>query len=369
MRWYLFAFHRRATHRVGVQLRTAQISGAGLLSAAVLTTGAEPPIWLKTVGVMAVSIAATLSVDDRLAADWLRAAWAHVPFCRRSKRLAVRSAAVTGSISDPGELVGVRWDGDDLVAVVALAPRPLTPTIVGERTLHADVCDTAVIAEFLAGVEPGIVVDVVSAGWRVSPQCPPAVRGSYEQLQGSDPAPGFRRTWLVLRADPYQVVPHVRWRGAGVGALAQTLVATATRLADTLASSGIDARAQTSFAVFDELTGLTSDITAVRWSHLRRPGCFTTVFCAPGGPDVWWSIRADRTLTRTRLRCGQPPRSVVALTTSRPIDRDPPGWSRLRGAQAAALAGATPIIDRHWRVPIGSAGVLVGKTADDGLNV
>ena len=68
-------------------------------------------------------------------------------------------------------------------------------------------------------MEPGIVVDVVSAGWRVFPQCPAAVRGSYEQLQGSDPAPGFRRSWLVLRVDPHAVVAGVRWRGGGVAAV------------------------------------------------------------------------------------------------------------------------------------------------------
>ena len=43
----------------------------------------------------------------------------------------------------------------------------------------------------------------------------------------------------------------------------------------------------------------------------------------------------------------------------------PRGFSCLFGGQrAAAVQGQSPLTDRHYELPIGSAGVLVGETAD-----
>ena len=42
----------------------------------------------------------------------------------------------------------------------------------------------------------------------------------------------------------------------------------------------------------------------------------------------------------------------------------PRGFSCLFGGQRAALHGQSPLTDRHYELPIGSAGVLVGETAD-----
>ncbi len=42
----------------------------------------------------------------------------------------------------------------------------------------------------------------------------------------------------------------------------------------------------------------------------------------------------------------------------------PRGFSCLFGGQRAALLGQSPVTDRHYELPIGSAGVLVGETAD-----
>lgn len=78
---------------------------------------------------------------------------------------------------------------------------------------------------------------------------------------------------------------------------------------------------------------------------------------------MWWSARADHTITRVRVRPGAAPSSAILLTTlANPTT--PRGFSCLFGGQRAALQGIVPVSDKHYDLPIGSAGVLVGETAD-----
>jgi len=53
---------------------------------------------------------------------------------------------------------------------------------------------------------------------------------------------------------------------------------------------------------------------------------------------------------------------VLLTTLANPAT--PRGFSCLFGGQRAALQGESPVNDRHYELPIGSAGVLVGETAD-----
>ncbi|MGE0218528.1 MAG: type VII secretion protein EccE, partial [Mycolicibacterium sp.] len=67
--------------------------------------------------------------------------------------------------------------------------------------------------------------------------------------------------------------------------------------------------------------------------------------------------------TRVRIVPGSAPTTTVLLTTlANPST--PRGFSCLYGGQRAALLGESPVTDRHYELPIGSAGVLVGETAD-----
>ena len=60
---------------------------------------------------------------------------------------------------------------------------------------------------------------------------------------------------------------------------------------------------------------------------------------------------------------GAAPTTTVLLTTlANPTT--PRGFSCLFGGQRAALQGISPVTDRHYELPIGSAGVLVGETVD-----
>jgi hypothetical protein len=177
---------------------------------------------------------------------------------------------------------------------------------------------------------------------------------------GRDPAPAYRRTWIVVRADPQRTRKSALRRDIGISGLARYLVASTTRVADQLAGNGVDAVCCRSFDDFDSAT----EVSFVRekWSKIKGLESFTVAYTAPGGPDVWWSAPADHTITRVRVVAGMAPQSTVLLTTAKKSKR-PRGFSRVSGAQRAALQGQTLVPDRHCQLPIGSAGVLVGETA------
>ncbi|TEA09131.1 ESX-1 secretion system protein EccE1 [Mycobacteroides salmoniphilum] len=316
------------------------------------------PLWVKIALSLIVAVLAVVAIDQRLASRWLKLAVRN----RRPAQMPTIAGEQVGCIALPGEDVALRWEGDELVALIALHPNPFTPTIVvGGRTIHDDCVDSALVEKLLARSGPEFSADIVSAGWRVARSAASAVSGQYEQMIGTDPCPAFRRSWILVRVDPVALpMSTTFWRGGGLRGAANALVSAATRLAMGLSGAGVDARLAPNFKSYIELTG----VGAVQrsWTTLRQPGSCTTVFSAPGGPDSWWSERADRTVARLRVQTGQAPRSVVALTTSRPIERDPDGWIRLRGTQFEALRGFTPVRDVHHEIPVGSAGILVGQT-------
>ncbi len=221
--------------------------------------------------------------------------------------------------------------------------------------------DTRLVEQLVAAHCPDLEADVVSAGYRVGKTAPASLVALYEQVVGPYPAPANRRTWIVLRADPEQTRKSSQRRESGVAGLARYLVASATRIADQLASNGVDARPVRSFDDFDHATEISFE--REMWSAIKGRSTFTAAYSAAGGPDVWWSARADHTITRVRIRPGAAPTSTVLLTTlANPST--PRGFSCLFGGQRAALHGISPVTDRHYELPIGSAGVLVGETAD-----
>lgn len=108
-----------------------------------------------------------------------------------------------------------------------------------------------------------------------------------------------------------------------------------------------------------------TDIGFVRekWSMIKGRDAYTAAYAAPGGPDVWWSARADHTITRVRVAPGMAPQSTVLLTTA-DKPKTPRGFARLFGGQRPALQGQHLVANRHCQLPIGSAGVLVGETVN-----
>ncbi len=318
--------------------------------------------WVRLLVALGVLAVCVVSFDNRLASTWVTLAVS----MRRPRSLPARSPAARDAVASPGEDVAVRWDGQDLVGLIALHPKPFSASIVTSGvTDHADVVSTALVSALLARLDVPASADVVSAGWRVGGGWAPlSVRALYEQMIGTDPSAAYRRTWIVVRVRPAEALHAARWRGEGLVGVSKAVVAAATRLAEELSKHAVDARPADSFDDFDKLTDL-GEVTDESWSQLRGQGTYTTVFSAPGGPDQWWSVRADRTVTRVRVRPGAAPLSTVALSTVGKMKLDPVGWVRLRGGQLAGLSGHTPVGDTHWSLPIGSSGMLVGVNPAD----
>ncbi|MGN7778899.1 type VII secretion protein EccE [Mycolicibacterium sp. 22603] len=317
-------------------------------------------LWLGITLSVLLAIATTLTVRGRRFTGWIAALFAW------RRRLSVPppppSAPAVGATVMPGDHVAVRWQDGYLVALIELVPRPFTPTVlVDGEAFTDDVVDTRLVQNLLAAHCPELEADVVAAGYRVGKTAPANLVALYDQVVGPYPAPANRRTWIVLRADPETTRRPALRRDTGVSGLARYLVSSATRIADQLAGNGIDARCGRSFDDFDRATEISFERES--WSSIKGRSSFTVAYVAPGGPDVWWSARADHTITRVRLRPGHAPTTTVLLTTLA-SPTTPRGFSCLFGGQRAALLGESPVTDRHYELPIGSAGVLIGETAD-----
>ncbi len=315
------------------------------------------------VGIVVVALGAGIAFVTffgRRVTGWLATAWAWLR--RRRKPPDSPSEPVVGATVKPGDHVAVRWKGEYLVAVIELIPRPFTPTVIVDGQAHTDdVLDTRLLDQLLSVHRPDLEADVVSAGYRVGTTASADVVSLYRQLTGTDPAPANRRTWIMLRADPERTRRSAQLRAEGVAGLARYLVASATRIADQLASHGVDAVCGRSFDDYDHAI----DVGFVRekWSMILGRNGFTAAYTAPGGPDLWWSAPAEHTITRVRVAPGQAPLSTVLLTTvAKP--KTPRGFSRMVGGQRAALQGQNLLANRHCQLPIGSAGVLIGETTN-----
>lgn len=317
-------------------------------------------MWVGIAVAVVIAIASVLTIRGRRLSGWMVAIFS---WRRRHRTEPSRpSEPAVGATVMPGDHVAVRWQGNYLIAVIELVPRAFTPTVIVGGEAHTDdILDTRLVEQLLEAHCPDLEADVVTAGYRVGRSAPSTLVALYEQVVGPYPAPANRRTWIVLRADPEHTQRSAQRREAGVAGLARYLVSSATRIADQLASNGIDARCGRSFDDFDRATEISFERES--WSTIKGRSTFTAAYNAPGGPNVWWSARADHTIARVRLRPGQAPTTTVLLTTlANPTT--PRGFSCLFGGQRAALLGESPVTDRHYELPIGSAGVLIGETTD-----
>jgi type VII secretion protein EccE len=336
------------------------IWAAALIPACVALFSQLNLLWLGITLSVIIAIAAVVTVRGRRLTAWVAAVFS---WRRRHRNVPeLPSEPAVGATVLPGDHVAVRWQDDYLVSAIELIPRPFTPTVIVSGSAYTDdVVDTRLVEQLVAAHCPDLEADVVSAGYRVGKTAPASLVALYEQVVGPYPAPANRRTWILLRADPDGTRKESQRREAGVAGLARYLVASATRIADQLASNGIDARPLRSFDDFDRATEISFERET--WSAIKGRSTFTAAYSASGGPDVWWSARADHTITRVRIRPGLAPTTTVLLTTlANPST--PRGFSCLFGGQRAALQGISPVTDRHYELPIGSAGVLVGETAD-----
>ncbi|WP_415795151.1 type VII secretion protein EccE, partial [Mycolicibacterium frederiksbergense] len=259
---------------------------AVLIPAGIAVFTALDLLWLGITLAVLLTICVTLTVRGRRITGWIAAlfSWRR----RLTTPPAAPSAPAVGATVLPGDHVAVRWQGDFLVAIIELIPRPFTPTVlVDGEAFTDDVIDTRVVEQLIMAHCPELEADVVAAGYRVGKSAPAGLVALYEQVVGPYPAPANRRTWIVLRADPEVTRRPAQRRDTGVSGLARYLVASATRIADQLASNGIDARCSRSFDDFDHATEISFERES--WSSIKGRSTFTAAYVAPGGPDMWWS--------------------------------------------------------------------------------
>ena len=345
----------------GLRLTTGHLMWAAVLIPACIAIFVPlDAMWVGVTVSVLIELIAITTVRGRRLTGWVAALFSW----RRRHRSTppAPSEPAVGATVMPGDHVAVRWQGDHLMSVIELVPRPFTPTVVvNGQSFTDDVLDTAVVEKLILAHCPELEADVVAAGYRVGKTAPASLVALYEQVVGPYPAPASRWTWIVLRADPELTRKPAQRRDSGVAGLARYLVAATTRLADQLASNGIDARPSRSFDDFDRATEVSFERET--WSAIKGRSTFTAAYSASGGPDAWWSARADHTITRMRIRPGTVPTTTVLLTTlANPST--PRGFSCLFGGQRAALQGISPVTDQHYELPIGSAGILIGETAD-----
>lgn len=352
---------RNPLRDMGIRLTTGWVAGAAaavpLLVLPLLGTTRAP--WAVSVLGLLVLLAA-VTFRGRWLTTWVLAMFTWIP--RRRRAFTTPAEPAIGATVMPGDHVAVRWQGGHLVALIELLPRPFTTTVVIDGRAHTDdVIDTGLVELLLSRHCPDLAADIVSAGFRAAGTAPADVAALYEHAIASDPAPARRRTWIMLRAEPFRCNAAALRRGGGVTGLVRYLVGATTRIADDLASRDVDAACERSFDDYDNATGL--DLVQENWSSLRGGNTFTTAYTAPGGPDAWWAAPADHTITLVRVMVGADPRSALMLTTAAKPET-PPGFTPVFGGQRAALEGRHLLTDVHRRLPIGSAGVLVGETAD-----
>ncbi|HYZ68708.1 MAG TPA: type VII secretion protein EccE [Mycobacterium sp.] len=345
----------------GLRATTGHLIWAAALIPACIALFLPPrQLWIGVTIAVVIALGAVLTIRGRRLTGWVAAVFA---WRRRHRNVPdLPSEPAVGATVLPGDHVAVRWHDEHLASAIELVARPFTPTvIVSGQAYTDDVVDTRLVERLIAAHCPDLEADIVSAGYRVGKTAPASLVALYEQVIGPYPAPANRRTWIVLRADPEHTRKSSQRRESGVAGLARYLVSSSTRIADQLASNGIDARPVRSFDDFDYATEISFERET--WSAIKGRSTFTAAYSATGGPDVWWAARADHTITRVRIRPGVAPTSTVLLTTlANPTT--PRGFSCLFGGQRAALHGISPVTDRHYELPIGSAGVLVGETAD-----
>ncbi len=102
------------------------------------------------IGLVALAvIIATVSFRGRRLTGWVGTICAWI--WRHRKALRAPSAPVVGATVMPGDHVAVRWQGEVLVAILELIPRPFTPTVIVDGRIHTDdVVDTSLVEQLLS---------------------------------------------------------------------------------------------------------------------------------------------------------------------------------------------------------------------------
>jgi type VII secretion protein EccE len=281
-----------------------------------------------------------------------------------------------------GTDIGVISENETLVTMVALEPDPLAPSVVvenEERTINT--VGISRLAEMLNVTDVKLSsIDVITVGHRAAGR----FGDLYQQMVGPVPAATDRRTWIVLRIGMADNLAAIARRGPQEDAGRRMAAAVCLRVADALASDGIDARPATAAEMTAANVKLHAEAPiADRWSYLEGLSGFSGVYYADPShirddAAQWWTWPAARDVsTLVRLSRTNAGAQIAALVRYRTTARHPaPPVSRLGplyGVQQAmwrqfrvgfvptlAPIPQAPLAEREAAIAFGPTGPMIG---------
>jgi type VII secretion protein EccE len=376
--------------RWGIDLRLRHILAAEMVTAALIL--ALPWLgWLlgATIAVLALLLA-TVTYNGATATGWLlrmvRFAWYRDSAAAQAHRVEIPEP-FNVDLAGIGA-IGMRWDGQYAVTMIALHGRAYAPTfLVPDGAKTEDVVPLQVVASLLrqfGGLELASL-DVVSAGRRTSnaPFAP-----VYDEIIGDRPAVGLRQTWLVLRLCPQACLAAMAYRGDAAAAAA----AATERIRQAVLRSGCRAvtcsAEQLAAATTALLGGIDLAEVSESWSRIDTGGDYVTTYRIAGSDlntdlinDVW-SVRSALTVLTVRLTAttsGAPTvGAVVRFHTAAQMTHPPLLTLKpVLGQSFSALLVSLPLGNRSvelqmsvrpldsadLELPLAPAGLMIGTTS------
>ncbi|CAA0100522.1 type VII secretion protein EccE [Mycolicibacterium sp. GF69] len=374
-----------------LDFRLALVVTAEIIALAVLAAITPVLWWVAVLIAVAALLVVTLSYNGATAWEWLVRALRYAYF-RRNTRAHLRRAGISPAftVDMPGAgAVGMRWDGQYAITMIALHGKPFAPTVLvpagAETTSLVPV--QAVIDQLhqFAGLELHSA-DIVSAGARV------ALDGrytpKYEEIIADRAAVGERRTWLVLRLCPQACLAAMMYRGDAAAAAA----AATERVRQSVLRAGCRAITCTADQVDQSTKALLAgaELERIRegWGYLDTVSQYVTTYRIAGNDlttrvlnDVW-TVRSDATVTSIRLTADRAgvvaAGAVVRFHTAAPLPHPPLLTLRpIIGQCFDSLLASLPLGDRALRlemsprrltnpaelkVPVGPSGPMLGMT-------
>jgi type VII secretion protein EccE len=375
--------------RWGIDLRRRHILAAEVVAAALIPALPWVGWQLGATAAVLVLLAVTVTYNGATVAGWLARMVRFVRY-RGSAAARARRAAIPEPFNvDLAGIgaVGMRWDGQYAVTMIALHGRAYAPTfLVPDGAKTEDIVPLQLVASLLrqfGGLELASL-DVVSAGRRTSnaPFAP-----VYDEIIGDRPAVGLRQTWLVLRLCPQACLAAMAYRGDAAAAAA----AATERIRQAVVRSGCRAVAcnaeQHATATAALLGGI--DLADVResWSRIDTGGDYVTTYRIAGSDlttdliNDLWSVRSRLTVLTLRLAATASgtvtTAAVVRFHTVAQMTHPPLLTLRpVFGQSFSALLASLPLGNRSvvlqmsarrldtadLEVPLAPAGLMIGTT-------
>ncbi|MFD3744530.1 type VII secretion protein EccE [Nocardia sp. NPDC058633] len=263
---------------------------------------------------------------------------------------------------------GVRWDGDLLLTMLRIDPPPDALTLLRRGSLSADqLLPLTEVARCLEQFDVALVsIDVISTGARTAGTG--AAAHLYNRILGPLPAIAHRTCWLVLRLDPLANATAVDKRGGGATGALRTMIIATRRVANRLATRGIDAAVLTATEMNSALRELSYGFDPLRLTesahglesefgrHLTHYQLTAPMIGTNGLAEIWSLPTLSTTVTvRLHPGAGRIDRAgdkagtvvlnaVVRFDSAQPFEKAPiDGLRELPGSQRRILLDTLPI--------------------------